>query len=218
MSHNSVGRMRLQCSLDELRRALTKIMPEWEGHIAVDPSGNLNLSGYFESQDERGFVLIVPGRMRARRNRPTSVVDQQKKQQLIAQGVPEDQAEQRATVYASNTITGDFGVKAGEDGEWELYVDNYSARSLNQRAGLSGSGADLTPMSNRLKTAVGQERTRRKLAGSVLQKIGIDVTKMGSNTMPDNAKDEDIGKINIRKAAKNREEMKRALQQLRQEA
>lgn len=59
MSHWQTGKMKLNCSLAVLKRALINIMPQWDKHIKVDPSGNLDLQGYGGTV-KKGFNLVVP--------------------------------------------------------------------------------------------------------------------------------------------------------------
>jgi len=60
MSHWRKSKLKLKCSLAVLRRALLKIMPQWEKHIKTDPNGNLTIHSGYLNQDRQGYHLVVP--------------------------------------------------------------------------------------------------------------------------------------------------------------
>ena len=60
MSHWIAGKIKAQCSLAELQRALARIRPDWAQHIKSDPSGKLNMRNGFTGETKSGFNLVIP--------------------------------------------------------------------------------------------------------------------------------------------------------------
>ena len=60
MSHWKTGKMKLQCSLVVLQRALINIMPGWEKHIKVDASGQLPIYSSYQGTSKKTYSLVVP--------------------------------------------------------------------------------------------------------------------------------------------------------------
>ena len=61
MSHWQAGKLNLACSLEVLRRALLKIMPDWEKYIESDRGAGLGIRNYYTKRDQEGFSLVVRG-------------------------------------------------------------------------------------------------------------------------------------------------------------
>ena len=62
MSHWQAGKLELKCSIDVLRRALIRIMPEWEDHIKIDESGRIPIYTYRGVKLEgEGMHIMIPG-------------------------------------------------------------------------------------------------------------------------------------------------------------
>ena len=154
MSHYAEATIEnFNCTLDELRTAISEVIPQWADHIACDEDGHLSLSGWnatgvesgLQQDFDDGFYLVVPGNRRVSRGRPTTVVDQQMKRKLMIQGVPEAEAEKRATRQAIKYgLTGDFGVRKDENGNWQIRIDYFGldetptkgVKGVNRRTGL----------------------------------------------------------------------------------
>jgi len=154
MSHYAEATIKdFHCSLDELRAAIADVIPQWADHIACDEEGHLALSGWnatgvesgLQQDFDDGFYLVIPGNRRAARGKPTTVVDQQMKRRFIAQGMSEAEAEQKATRQAIEYgLTGDFGVRKDENGNWQIRIDYFGldsspkkgVKGVNKRTGL----------------------------------------------------------------------------------
>lgn len=62
MSHWKAGKLQLKCSIDVLRRALIRIMPEWEQHLVIDKEGRIPIYTYTGNKLEgQGFHIMIPG-------------------------------------------------------------------------------------------------------------------------------------------------------------
>ena len=61
------GKLELKCSLDILRKAIINIRPEWEGHLLVDPDGNIPMYRFNHERAYKGkggdktVHLCIPG-------------------------------------------------------------------------------------------------------------------------------------------------------------
>jgi hypothetical protein len=107
MSEFLEGKLNLKCSIDLLRRALIKVMPEWEAHIRIDPLGNLeavNFNG--KVVKDKTFNLIVPG--------PNNVYN---------------------CPAAPGNSFADIGMMQEKDGTWTIYADRsglYDIKNLEE--------------------------------------------------------------------------------------
>ena len=62
MSKEINCKLKAQCSLENLRRALLKIMPDWEKYLLMDEAGGLAQYGYQgDVRHETGYSIIIPG-------------------------------------------------------------------------------------------------------------------------------------------------------------
>jgi len=60
MSHWKTGKLKLDCALVILQRALINIMPGWEKHIKVDASGSLPIHSNYQGTSKKTYSLVVP--------------------------------------------------------------------------------------------------------------------------------------------------------------
>lgn len=62
MSHWKDIEIDMECSIEVLRRILIGIMPKWEDHIRVDPSGNLTAVSSYASTNKpvKGCSIVIP--------------------------------------------------------------------------------------------------------------------------------------------------------------
>jgi len=62
MSQYIQGKLCLKCSIDLLRRALIKVMPEWEKHIHISDNCDLKIYGYNNKKiEDKSFHMMIPG-------------------------------------------------------------------------------------------------------------------------------------------------------------
>lgn len=58
MSHWQKGKLKMACSVEVLRKALIRIMPQWEAQITVDVDGKLKAHNNWQG-DLDGYNLVV---------------------------------------------------------------------------------------------------------------------------------------------------------------
>jgi len=59
MSHWQEAKLGLNCSMETLRRALIKIMPEWEKHLQTDESGQLIATNHYGQGSKSGYKIVI---------------------------------------------------------------------------------------------------------------------------------------------------------------
>ncbi|TRZ81205.1 hypothetical protein D4R86_02955 [bacterium] len=59
MSHWKSGKLDLKCSLAILRRALLKIMPQWEQFMQTSDEGGLSIHNYYTDSGMKGYHLKI---------------------------------------------------------------------------------------------------------------------------------------------------------------
>jgi len=60
MSHWQTGKLKLNCSIAVLRRALINIIPKWEKYIKTDEASKLTIFNSYTHQNEGGYSLTIP--------------------------------------------------------------------------------------------------------------------------------------------------------------
>lgn len=94
------GKLSIKCSLDLLRRALINIMPEWEKHIRVDPTGQQKIIGYGGRKVDTTYHIVIAG--------PSNP------------NFPQ----------APGNGLADIGMRQTEDGYWEIAADRSGIRNI----------------------------------------------------------------------------------------
>lgn len=59
MSHWQAAKLGLDCSVEVLRRALIRIMPEWEQHLQIDEEGKLSAENHYGHGSKHGYKIVV---------------------------------------------------------------------------------------------------------------------------------------------------------------
>lgn len=100
MSKIIESKLQLKCSLEVLRRALIRVMPQWEAHILVDPEGRIPVYGY--EGKNRGYTcnLVIPGGRHP-----------------------------GYSVPPGRDLDNDWGFKLDEDGKWTIIKADYGNSS-----------------------------------------------------------------------------------------
>lgn len=94
MSHWVGGKIQLKCSLEVLKKALLRLMPEWQSHIQVDPEGRIPIYTYQGVKAESGgYQIVVPG------------------------------IKNPNYAKAPGMKYSDLGIRKNSDGTWEVQVD-----------------------------------------------------------------------------------------------